>query len=205
MDKNRLSLMLLNVQQLHTEHLGPLDLTLAPQERLFIHGPSGAGKSLLLRVLADLDPHQGLITLAEQPQEKISPTEWRRQVGYLPAENRWWAATIGEHFPQVNEAWFEQLGLTLECLNWQVEHCSTGERQRLALLRLLQNQPKILLLDEATANLDPENGQRFEQLLLDYQQQQSAALIWISHDPSQIKRLATRTLYLSQGNWGVAP
>ena len=193
------------VHQLQTSQLGPLDLKLETGERLFIHGPSGAGKSLLLRTLADLAPHQGLITLDGEPQNNLTPSKWRRMVGYLPAENHWWGATVGEHFTKAMPQQFQQLGLSLECLDWQLERCSSGERQRLALLRLLQNQPQILLLDEATANLDPENGQRFEQLLLEYQRQQQAAMIWVSHDPSQISRLASRTLYLTNGNWGVAP
>ena len=197
--------MSLIAQQLHTPHLGPLDLQLEPGERLFIHGPSGAGKSLLLRALADLDPHQGKIFLDNQPQQHIVATEWRRRIGYLPAESRWWANIVGEHFPQPDLDQFQQLGFNKASLTWQLEHCSTGERQRLALLRLLQNQPEILLLDEVTANLDPENSQRIEQLLLDYQQYQQAALIWVSHDPAQIARLATRTLYLKKGNWATAP
>jgi len=197
--------MLLTAQQLQTPQFGPLDISLESSERLFIHGPSGAGKSVLLRALADLDPHQGEIRFEGQPQQQIPATEWRQQVSYLPAENQWWAATVGEHFPDANSDHFERLGFSTDTLNWQIEHCSSGERQRLALLRLLQNQPKILLLDEATANLDPENSLRFENLILDYQQQHLTALIWVSHDPVQIARLATRSLYLNHGNWGIAP
>ena len=193
------------VKNLQTQHLGPLSLELQSNERHFIHGPSGAGKSLLLRALADLDPHQGLLTLNRVAQEDIPATEWRRQLAYLPAESHWWANTIGEHFKYVDKEALDHLGFSDEVLNWQIVRCSSGELQRLALLRLLQNQPQILLLDEPTANLDPENCQRVEALLLHYQQRQQAALLWVSHHPQQIERLATQRHYLNNGQWQSAP
>ncbi len=193
--------MLLSVKQLQTANIGPLSFNLNSGERLFIHGPSGAGKSLLLRALADLDEQQGDIQLAGINRQDISATEWRRRVAYLPTTSHWWQPTIGQHFDKIEATYFQQLGFTLEVLNWQVSRCSSGELQRLALLRLLQNQPEILLLDEATANLDQENRQRIERLMLDYQQQHAASLIWVSHDQEQIQRLAQQVLAMKNGRW----
>ena len=69
----------------------------------------------------------------------------------------------------------------------------------LALIRLLVNQPRVLLLDEPTANLDPASVERVEALLMRYRQQTGAAVLWVSHDPAQIARVATRHLSLQGG------
>jgi ABC-type multidrug transport system ATPase subunit len=79
-----------------------------------------------------------------------------------------------------------------------VAELSTGERQRLALLRLLTNQPRALLLDEPTASLDPESTVAMERLISDYRQQHQAAVLWVSHQPEQIKRVCVRHLRLEQ-------
>lgn len=83
-----------------------------------------------------------------------------------------------------------RLGFQPDVLDWDVQRLSTGERQRLALARLLVNGPEVLLLDEATANLDPSNRAQAEQLIDDYRRQRRAAVLWASHDPDQRQRLA---------------
>ena len=130
---------------------------------------------------------------------EISPPEWRRKVGTLPAESQWWRDTVGEHLQEVNEDWLEMLGFDGAVMQWQVSRLSSGEHQRLALLRLLSNRPKVLLLDEPTANLDPVNAQRVEKLLGDYRTQQKSSFLWISHDTQQIQRVAVRHFVLKEG------
>jgi putative ABC transport system ATP-binding protein len=66
----------------------------------------------------------------------------------------------------------------------------------LALVRLLAQTPEALLLDEATANLDPSNGERVEALVESYRQSHEAAVLWVSHDPDQRKRLGVRALVI---------
>lgn len=190
--------------QLQVAHLALLQNTpyafiLRAGECVCLTGPSGAGKSMLLRALADLDPHTGEILLQGQPQHQIPAPLWRRQVALLPAESQWWAETVGEHFHDLDDAWLGALGFGREVLDWTVERCSTGERQRLALLRMLCNRPRVLLLDEPTANLDPVSTARVETLLRDYRRQHSAALLWVTHNPEQIKRVAERRLHLEDG------
>jgi ABC-type iron transport system FetAB ATPase subunit len=92
----------------------------------------------------------------------------------------------------------QALGFTTEVMQWQVSRCSTGERQRLALIRLLCNQPRVLLLDEPTASLDPANVGKAEQLLKEYLQANAAAAIWVSHDPEQVKRVANRQIVIER-------
>jgi ABC-type iron transport system FetAB ATPase subunit len=83
-----------------------------------------------------------------------------------------------------------QLGFEPDALDWDVLRLSTGERQRLALARLLANRPEVLLLDEATANLDPANRERAERLIDAYRRNHHAAVLWASHDADQRERLA---------------
>ncbi len=183
-----------------THHIGPLDLRVDPARCVCLSGASGSGKTLLLRAIADLDPHQGTVWLDERPCDSFPAPEWRRRVGLLPAESKWWYERVGEHMGGLEPGWLEQLGFSGQVLEWEVRRCSTGERQRLALLRLLANRPQALLLDEPTASLDPANVRRMETLLEKYRIQYGVAVLWVSHDPEQIRRVATRHFELRDGH-----
>ena len=179
--------------------LGPLDLALRRSECVCLSGSSGAGKSLLLRSLADMDPHQGRLYLDGTPREQFTGPAWRRRVALLPPESAWWADRVGTHFTCVDEHLLADLGLEPEVMDWSVERLSSGERQRLALARMLCNRPAVLLLDEPTANLDPTNIRRVEALVARYREQATASVLWVSHDPAQIARLTSRHLRVEAG------
>jgi len=153
----------------------------------------------MLKTIADLEPHEGQVYLDNEQAIEISPHQWRKKVGMLPAESQWWYDTVKEHFQEIQELWFKMLGFEKDVMTWQISRLSSGERQRLALLRLLGNRPKVLLLDEPTANLDSENTLKVEKLLHMYRTQQQSALLWISHDPEQIRRVGTRHFILQNG------
>ncbi len=189
----------LELRQFSIPLLQPIDLTLADGWLVTLSGPSGAGKSLLLRAMADLDPHQGECLLDGVSQHSLPPPAWRRQVGLLPAEPQWWFDLVGEHFPNDGKRFLQPLGLPAECLQWEVSRLSSGERQRLGLARLLENQPRVLLLDEATANLDQENTERVERLIHQLQESEQLTVLWVSHDPQQRQRLSQRSLRIRQG------
>ena len=182
----------LRIEDVGTSHLQALSLELGQGECIGLSGPSGMGKSLFLRAIADLDPHQGRIWLGGQEQSTIPATEWRSRVGLLAAESAWWAETVDEHFTSIDPAELQKLAFNRECLDWSVERLSSGEKQRLALLRLLAMHPEVLLLDEPTANLDPDSVKRVESLIDDYRQKNEASVIWVSHDREQIKRVSNR-------------
>jgi len=179
--------------------VGPLDLEIGAGTCVALWGASGAGKTLLLRALADLDPHGGDVWIDDLAQAEMTGPAWRRRVGYLPAESGWWALTVGDHFPDGAPAGLDGLGLSVDALGWDVERLSTGERQRLALLRLLAARPDVLLLDEPTANLDPDTTARVETLVARYREEHSAAVLWVSHDAEQRARVASRTLTIADG------
>lgn len=175
-----------------------IELAAPPGRIIGLSGPSGTGKSLFLRALADLDPHEGRMALDGVDSGSMPAPQWRRIVGLLPAESAWWFDTVGEHFDQVPADWLEKLGFTEQALGWQISHLSSGERQRLALLRLLVNRPRVLLLDEPTANLDAVNIRRVESLLKEYHAMHNPIIFWVSHDLDQLKRWCHPILMMNE-------
>lgn len=173
----------------------PVSLQLEAGEILTIYGQSGVGKSQFLRALADLTPHKGDVLLEGISQTKIRPEHWRKQVGYVPAESGWWADVVAQNFSEhPPKAWLSSLSLAPELLDAPVERLSTGERQRLALLRALVLHPKVLLLDEPTANLDQRNAKKLIELVKTYAQAEQAAVIWVSHAADERALLGNRSL-----------
>jgi UDP-glucose/iron transport system ATP-binding protein len=165
-----------------------------------VKGPSGAGKTLLLRAIADLDPNQGEVTLNDRDRSTIPAPEWRRLVGYVPAEPGWWAETAGEHFRewQTASVCLRKVGFSEETRTWPIARMSTGERLRLALVRALMARPKILLLDEPTAALDDASEAAVESLISS-RIQTGLAVLWVTHDEAQAKRIARRRLVVEAG------
>ena len=191
---------MLQVSRLSRPGLGPVSFELAAGECLAVRGPSGAGKSLLLRAIADLDPNDGQLVLDGQDRDAMPAHRWRRLVTYLAAESGWWAETVGQHF----ESWEEAepsvmaLGLPRECADWTVARLSTGERQRLALVRALVQAPRVLLLDEPTGALDSESRDAVETFLHGHLSRGGGALC-VTHDEAQASRLARRGLAVTAG------
>lgn len=183
-----------NVKQVQVTGLSEaVDLTLGERDICMLSGPSGSGKSQFLKALADLIEHEGEVFLNGKEANQFMPHEWRAQVMYFAAETTWWADSVKEHFTQLPDLnALKSIGLKEQMLNENPDTLSSGEKQRLALLRGLQYKPKVLLLDEVTANLDPASEALVEQLIKAYLNEHSAAAIWISHAPAQIERMATQ-------------
>jgi ABC-type iron transport system FetAB ATPase subunit len=189
----------LELRGLHPPLLQPIGLRIAAAETVALYGPSGAGKSLLLRAIADLDPNLGEVLLDGRPRSTFTAPDWRRQVMLVPAESHWWADAVAPHATHWDLAMLQAVGFDTTVLEWQTGRLSSGERQRLALVRALSLRPPVLLLDEITANLDDSNTGRVEQLLCDYQRDTRAAILWVSHDPAQRTRIARRHARVADG------
>jgi ABC-type multidrug transport system ATPase subunit len=168
---------------------GPLaldDVSLAIAPGIFgLLGPNGAGKSTLLRVLATLlKPDRGTVTFAEgsaMPFDVLTePTRLRARLGYLPQEFGLYptlaVATVLDHFCALKGAadrherasWVESLLRRTNLLDRRdssVAMLSGGMRQRLGLAIALAGAPRVLLLDEPTAGLDPGERRRIYDLL----------------------------------------
>ena len=189
---------LLRAEGLRSAHAGPFDVSLAAGSCLAVTGPSGAGKSLFLRMLADLDPHEGEAWLDGAPRSGMAGPAWRGQVGYVAAESGWWLALVGPHFTTAPLRLLGEMGLAADILDRPVALCSTGERQRLALARMLCRDPPVLLLDEPTGPLDQASVIAVESVLQS-RLRLGAALIIVTHNPAQAERLGTQHVRIEAG------
>ena len=190
---------------LHIQHLtghgrGPYTFDVTGGKCTVLSGASGSGKSLLLRMIADLDPSDGDVRIGSTPREALSGPAWRREVTYVAAESGWWADDVRSHFDEPCPAdtpnpadprlarLARQLGLRDDILAARVSHLSTGERQRLALLRAIVRRPRFLLLDEPTSALDHDTTLAVEAVLREVMTE-GVGLLVVSHNTEQAARL----------------
>jgi ATP-binding cassette, subfamily C, bacterial len=139
-----------------------------------IIGPSGSGKTTLLDLLVGLrQPDSGTISIDGIPLQEIDLRQWRRQIGYVPQESVMvdesvaHNLTLGESISEEKIRAALRAANALEFVDAMPEglltrvgqggsRLSGGQRQRLAIARALIHEPRLLILDEATSNLDPE-------------------------------------------------
>jgi ABC-type iron transport system FetAB ATPase subunit len=180
------------IEELSVGPLAGVSLAVEAGEIVCISGDSGAGKSRLLRAIADLDPHEGEVAIGDHRRSAVAAHCWRGWVMMVPAESSWWADTVREHLLEPVAGSFAAFGIPDEAMDWQVSRLSSGEKQRLAVLRALSHEPRALLLDEPTANLDPDTTREVEGWLCDYIRRQRLPTLWVAHDREQIERVADR-------------
>ncbi len=186
---------LLELIGLRSHLAGPFDLQLERGECVAITGASGAGKSLFLRLIADLDPGEGQVLLNGRERQNWTPPAWRRHVLYNAAEPGWWAARVREHFPGPALSRAREmaplLDLSLGLLDAPVVQLSTGERQRMALIRALAVESPVLLLDEPTGALDQDSTALVEEMLAE-RLATGTAILMVTHNPEQARRVGSR-------------
>lgn len=217
---------LLEVRDLHKrfttgegeiEVLRGVDLDVARGERIAIVGQSGVGKSTLLYILGALDhPTSGSVhvegeDLFAKSREEMSLFR-NRSLGFvfqfhhlLPEfdalENVMMPGRIrGQDLDACEErarAILSDVGLAAR-VHHKVGKLSGGERQRVAVARALVLDPPLLLADEPTGNLDPETGERIEQLLLTMNETRGTALVIVTHNERLADKLG-RTVTLTSG------
>ncbi len=191
--------------------LADLSLTVQEGEFVAVYGPSGCGKtSLLLMAGGLLHPSNGSVLIEGQNLYSLSAearAKFRAQrigfvfqqfhlIPYLNVLDNVLASTLSVPVPEANdraEDLLKQFGLSHRVQHVPAE-LSTGERQRTALARALLHNPKLLLADEPTGNLDEENGKIVLGYLADFARLGGAVLL-VTHDP-QAAQLAPRTIKL---------
>jgi putative ABC transport system ATP-binding protein len=195
-----------------------IDLVVEQGEFTTIFGPSGSGKTTLLNMIGCLDiPSEGEVKLNGDEVSKLSQTELamvrRYNIGFvfqaynlIPVltayENVEFAIRLINHSKeaQIKDKvlkMLEEVGLKgLE--NRRPNELSGGEKQRVAVARALVKEPKIVLADEPTANLDSETGAEVIKIMVKMNQELGTTFIFSTHDP-QIMKYAKRLLNLKDG------
>lgn len=195
--------------------LHPFSAEIQSGDRILVSGPSGVGKSLALRAMALLDAaggevlYRGRSVLAEEVPAFRSCVMYVHQGAALPDGPV--EAALRQPFTLARYrersysrervlAWLERLGRGPELLERVRRDLSGGEAQLIQLVRALQLQPEMLLLDEPTASLDPETAGRVEALLEEWTAEDpERAWVWVSHQPGEAERLATRRWIFAKG------
>lgn len=192
-----------------------LSFTIADGEFVSIRGPSGSGKTTLLNILGALDcDFDGTVIINDVELRKLpSPERFRsRTIGFvfqsfhllaaltalenvqMPMfERNWRAAERRERAAALLKA----VGLGHR-LNHLPSKLSGGERQRVAIARSLANEPKLLLADEPTGNLDSVNAHKILELLRQIHQERRMTMVVVTHDPD-VAAATARTLRLRDG------
>lgn len=193
---------MLRIEKLKVKPLPPMSFVVQDGECLAIEGPSGSGKTRLLRAIADLDSAPGHIFLNGAERNEMPAPEWRKCVRYASAEPVWWTATARPAFISSQKSAHERLtrllaalALSPKILDQPVATLSTGERQRLALIRALLDEPKVLLLDEPASALDSEASALAAELIR-FQILAGRSVIVTAHEQSAVSRLAHVKLQL---------
>ncbi len=186
-----------------------LDVDITIQEHAFVAlaGQSGSGKTTLLRILAGLEKAEGVITVSEDvwQDNRMVLAPQKRGIGFVfqeyalfanmsVEENLLYVAkdhTLVKHLLEMTDLYAlkERLPATL----------SGGQKQRVSLCRAMMNRPKLLLMDEPLSALDPAMRTKLQHDILKLHREFGTTTIMVSHDPSEIYRLADRVIMLEHG------
>lgn len=199
-----------------------VDIEIRHGEFVVIVGPSGSGKSTLLHILGGLDrPTDGVVKLDEKnvfaySDDKLAVFR-NRSMGFIfqfhhllpefsALENVCMPAliagkTIKEATPRA-QILLEQVGLSDRALH-KPNELSGGEQQRVAVARALMNNPKLVLADEPSGNLDEENGLNLHRLLVHLSDEFGITFVVATHN-FDLTRRAHRILRLSEGKLNIA-
>ncbi|WP_170291634.1 ABC transporter ATP-binding protein [Heliobacterium mobile] len=181
----------------------------SPGEILCLLGPSGSGKSTLLTALNRLQRlSEGEIRFQGQPVEMYPVTELRRRVAYVAQRPAFFPGTVEENLGfgarlwgmTINPPlWLEKVHLDRSLLSQPADTLSGGQQQRLSLARSLAVKPDVLLLDEPTSALDIHGARELEEIVLTVVAQENIAVLWVTHDPEQARRVSHQVLLLTEG------
>ena len=186
-----------------------LDISLKIEDGEFIAltGQSGSGKTTLLRILAGLEEAYGTIQVGDELwlDNKKALAPQKRQIGFVFQEYALFAnMSVEQNLLYVNndkELANHLLKITeLDKLKKRLPNTlSGGQKQRLSLCRAMMNKPKLLLMDEPLSALDPAMRTKLQNEILQLHKEFKTTTIMVSHDPSEIYRLANRVVVLNLG------
>ena len=173
-----------------------------------VMGPSGAGKSSLLRLINRLDEAtSGVVRFKGTDTREIPPCTLRCCVGYLFQTAHLFQGTVRQNVAYARDsiedteimALAAQVRLPVDSIEAPVENLSVGEKQRVALARLLATDPAVALLDEPTSALDPGRTGAIEDLIKSIAVEKDLTVVMVSHSPNQVLRMGGEALLMVDG------
>ena len=188
-----------------------VSLAIAPGEIVGLLGPNGAGKTTTIDMLLGvLEPTTGTVRigghdLLREREAALSRTAFAASYAPLPgnltvAQNlRVFALLLGVERPgPVIDRLLEEFDLS----RFRDTKCgvlSSGEQTRVGLAKAMLNEPRLLLLDEPTASLDPAVARDIRGRIVDFVARSGAGVLWTSHNMREVEEVCSRVLFLSRG------
>lgn len=184
-----------------------INLEIKQGEFLALAGLSGSGKTTLLRILAGLESANGTIKIDDNIwlNEKFSLAPQKREIGFVFQDYALFPNfSVLDNLLYVNKDkelahYLLKMTELEELKNRFPLTLSGGQKQRISLCRALMNKPKILLMDEPLSALDSEMRTKLQNEILTLHKEFNTTTIMVSHDPSEIYRLANRVVVLNYG------
>lgn len=177
-----------------------------------ILGSSGGGKTTFLKLLNNMiTADQGVIKYKNKKIESYDPVKLRREIVMLPQDPEIFKGSIKENFQiteeiadnNVSENIDYQKLLTKVSLTQNLSdganNLSGGEKQRLALARVMLLEPEVLLLDEPSSSLDKITERKIIKMVVDYVRENNRTLIMVTHSPEIAEKFADQIINIENG------
>ena len=208
-----------NVSKAYTKGIDALHnvtLDIAPGEFVFVVGPSGSGKSTLIKLLLrEITPTSGNITIDGENINKMKRRKipkYRRKIGtvfqdfrLLPDRNVYENIAFAQRVIETkNKIIKKKVPASLALVGLAAKYRSNpkelsgGEQQRVAIARAIVNEPKILICDEPTGNLDPDNAWEIMKLL-EEANERGTTIIVVTHNQDIVNAMRKRVIVINKG------
>lgn len=177
-----------------------LSLSVAPGERVALRAPSGFGKTTLCRLLSGyLEPSEGEV-LADGiplPRRGVCPVQLVGQHPERMVDPRMTMRAVLEEAGALDRLLLAELGIREEWLGRRPHELSGGELQRFCIARAVAARPRYLVADEISTMLDAVTQARVWRFLMRWAQEADSGIVFVSHSPALVERVATRVVDLA--------